>query len=153
MRLASLLVVISLGCAVAACGGDNEESAAQRCNDSWNADANQGHQASLAGAVSAVELPPDAFRVGTWPKAQRAVPVHSPKAAFAGPDGRAVVPKGSCLIIVPPSREGEMTFFEGQGKWQFVRSVDRTRFPAEARRSVADAEEATADAVGKLTLK
>ena len=150
MRLATLIGVISFGCALAACGGDDEVSAAQGCVDSWNRAANEGHQASLAGAVSAVGLPPDAFRVGTWPKSERTVPVHSPKAAFADPDGRAVVPKGSCLIIVPPSRVGEMTFFEDQGKWQFV---TETRFPADARRSVADAEVAVADALGKLKLK
>ena len=158
----ALLMTASL-LGVAACGDDDddsesdqaggESSQAQRCIDSWNAKANESHQASLAGVVSATGLDPEAFRVGTWTGAERTVPVRSPKAAFAESDGRAVVSKGSCLVVTPPSHAGEGTFFGDGGKWQFVWSEDRTRFPAEARRSVADAEDAIADALGKLKLK
>jgi hypothetical protein len=157
----TLLIAASL-LAIAGCGGDDdsdseqaadEASTAQRCTDSWNAGANESQQTSLAGVVSATGLDPDAFRVGTWTGAERTVPVRSPKAAFAESDGRAVVSKGSCLVLVPPSQEGQGTFFGDGGKWRFVWSADRTRFPADARRSVADAEDATADALGKLKLK
>ena len=49
-------------------------------------------------------------------------------------------------------RETE-TFFEDQGKWKLVATGDRgEKFPYAAKRSIADAETATADALGKLTL-
>jgi hypothetical protein len=146
--------------AVASCRDDDddsesdqaggESSQAQGCIDRWNAKGNESHQTSLAGVVSATGLDPEALRVGTWTGAERTVPVRSPTAAFAESDGRAVVSKGSCLVVTPSSHEGRGTFFPNGDKWQFVWSADRTRFPADARRSVADAETVTADAVGKL---
>ena len=157
----ALLMAASL-LGVAACGDDDDDSdseqasenrsTAQRCIDSWNAKSNDGHQASLAGVVSATGLDPEAFLVGTWTGAERTVPVRSPKAAFAESDGRAVVSKGSCLVVTPPSHAGEGAFVGDGGKWLFVWSEDQTRFPADARRSIADAEDATADALGKLKL-
>ena len=120
MRLGTLLAVVVFGSVPAACGDDDdsdnaraadESSSAQRCIDSWNAKPNEGHQTSLAGVVSATGLDPEAFRVGTWTGAERTVPVRSPKAAFAESDARAVVSKGNCLVVTPPSHAGEGTFF------------------------------------------
>lgn len=165
MRRASLLAAISCTCALLACGDDDDEksdrgrapakSSVQRCVDSWNAAANQGHQSSLAGAVAAVGLEAgETFRVGTWTKAERRVPVWSTRDAFADrPSGRAMVARGSCVITVPISREGEAIFFESQGRWQFVRNSTGSRFPADARRALAHAREADADALGKLKLR
>jgi hypothetical protein len=161
-RLATLLTVGVFGSVLAACGDDDDSdsapaadqsSPAQRCIDSWNAKANGDQQTSLAGVVSATGLDPEALRVGTWTGGERTVPVRSPKAAFAESDGRAAVPKGSCLVVTPPSHAGKGAFVGDGGKWQFVWSADRTQFPADARRSIADAEDATADALGKLKLE
>ena len=71
-RLTVLLTVSFL--AAAGCGGDDDDdeasaSAAQTCVDSWNAEANEAHQTSLAGIVTAAGIPPDEWRVGTWPEA------------------------------------------------------------------------------------
>ncbi len=154
----ALTVAFLLG--LSGCGDDDEdsESAAggesssptQRCLDSWNARANESQQTSLAGVVSATGLDPEAFRVGTWTGAERTVPVRSPKAAFAESDGRAVVSKAAAWSSPLPRTRAQGAFFENGDKWQFVWSADQTRFPADARRSVADAETVTADAVGKL---
>jgi hypothetical protein len=161
-RLATLLTVGVLGSVIAACGDDDdsdsareadESSPVERCIDSWNENANEGQQTSLAGVVSATGLDPSAFRVGTWTGRERTVPVRSPKAAFAESDGRAAVAKGSCLVVTPPSHAGEGAFFGDGGTWQFVWSADRTRFPADARRQLADAADATADALGKLKVQ
>jgi hypothetical protein len=50
---------------------------------------------------------------------------------------------------------GDFAFFEDQGEWQLVKEQgDDTgsKFPAQARQSLADSERAVADALGKLTL-
>jgi hypothetical protein len=163
---AACLVAVSLVVAVG-CGDDDDESSdqpettasssspAQTCVDSWNAEANGGHQTSLAGIISAVGLAPDEWRVGTWPGPEQTVPVWSPEIAFADSTDKDTVPTDSCLISAPESHEGDVSFFEAEGgKWQLVKSnsTPRSKFPAEARKRIADAETATADALGKLTL-
>ena len=151
------LLAVSLVVAVG-CGDDDDESsssAAQTCVDSWNAEANAGHQTSLAGIISAVGIAPDEWRVGTWPGPEQTVPVWSPEIAFADSTDKDTVPTDSCLISAPESHEGDVSFFEAEGgKWQLVKSnsTPRSKFPAEARKRIADAETATADALGKLTL-
>ena len=69
--------------------------------------------------------------------------------------GKATVATDSCLIVAPESHQGDFTFFEAEGgEWQLVKtkSTPRSEFPAQARQKIADAEAATADALGKLTL-
>lgn len=165
-RLTVLTTVLLL--AAAGCGDDDDESAeqpettasssspAQTCLDSWNADANQDYQTALAGVVSAVGVAPDEFRVGTWPEPERTIPVWSAADAFANkPSGDATVPTDSCVIVVPLSHQGDNTFIEAGGTWNFTRDKEHrgSTFPTDARRSVADAETASADVFGKLTLK
>ena len=155
-RLTVLLTVSFL--AAAGCGDDDDESSSsgpQACVDSWNAETNKGHQTSMAGIVSAVGLPPDEWRVGTWPEAEQAVPVWSPENAFADMAGKDTVPTDSCLIVAPESHQGDLSFFEAEGgEWQLVKSESEppSKFPAQARQKIADAEPATSDALGKLTL-
>ena len=158
-RLTVLLTVSFL--AAAGCGGDDDDdevsaSAAQTCLDSWNAEANQAHQTSLAGVVTGAGIPPDELRMGTWPKPERTVSVWSAENAFGRSTGKATVATDACVLSLPESPAyGNFTFFEDQGEWQFVKEQgegDGSTFPADAKRQVADAEEATADALGKLTL-
>jgi len=49
----------------------------------------------------------------------------------------------------------EVTFFEDQGGWRVARTGEGRdkKFPLAAKRATADAQTATADALGKLTLK
>jgi hypothetical protein len=160
-----LTVAAAVSSLVAAgCGGDDDEdnegsasgsaSSPQACIDSWNAEENQGHQTSMAGIVSAVGLAPDKWRVGTWPGAEQTVPVSTPEDAFAEPRDKATVTTGSCLIAAPESHVGDLSFFEADGEWHLVKQVDdgSSKFPPQARKKIAQAETATADALGKLTL-
>lgn len=169
MKRFTLLMVVSL-LAAAGCGGDDDDSAdepgttaaspAQRCIDSWNADANEPYQTTLAGAISASGAAPDELRVGTWPKSAHPVEYVNAEDAFAGrPVHKSTVPRDACLIVMPPSQAGEITFFEDQGGWRFARTAEGRdpegrdkKFPLAAKRATADAETATADALGKLTL-
>ncbi len=156
--------------AAAGCGDDDDESSdqpettasssspAQTCVDSWNADANQAHQTTLAGIVTGAGIPPDELRMGTWPKPELTVPVWSAESAFGGGSvGKATVATDACLLSLPENPDfGDYTFFEDQGEWQLVKEQGDgggSKFPADAKRSIADADTATADAVGKLTLK
>ncbi len=68
--------------------------------------------------------------------------------------GKGTIARGSCLIVFPPDPEGDAAFFEAEGEWQLVRDDPGTsKVPDAARRGIADAEEASADALSKLTLK
>ena len=164
--LTPAVVVCSL--AAAGCGDDDDGSSdkqttttasgspAQTCVDSWNADSNQAYQTVMAGAISASGADPEGIRVGTWPKAERTVEYRSAKDAFGNVTGEATVPSGACLIVLPYSQAGELTFFDDQGRWYFVIAPadepTAEKFPLAAKRSIAGAEKATADALGKLTL-
>ena len=177
MKSLTVLAAVSL-LAAAGCGDDDDDesagtsettaaassSPAQTCVDSWNADANQDFQTALAGVVAHVGMAPDEFRVGIWPKSERSIFYLSAKDALADrPTGKTTVPRGACLIVFPSSHVGEMSFAGDldKDKWFFVRtdppafdSFDADeKFPAAAKRSVADAETASADALGKLTLR
>ena len=159
-RLPVLLAVSFL--VAAGCGDDDDDSSeeaatassspAQTCVDSWNAESNQAYQTALAGVVSAVGLNPEKLRVGTWPESERTVGYRSAEDAFGDKTGSATVPQDACLVLFPTSHQGEMGFFEDQGKWYFVVDDKGEKFPLAAKRSIADAESATADALGKLTL-
>ena len=159
------LMILITSCALAAAGcgdddddGGNEASASgpQACVDSWNADSNQAYQTVMAGAISASGADPDGIRVGTWPKAERTVDYRSAEDAFGDVTGKATVPSGACLVVFPYSQAGELTFFDDQGKWYFVIAPadepTAEKFPLAAKRAIADAETASADALGKLTL-
>jgi hypothetical protein len=158
-RLAVLTTVALL--VAGGCGDDEDNdsagaasSPAQECVDSWNAEANGDYQTVLAGIISASGADPAQIRVGTWPKSERAVNYRSAKDAFGSTSGKATVPSGACLVVLPSSQAGEETFFEDQGKWYMVATADKgEKFPVDAKRSIADAEAASADARGKLTLK
>jgi len=159
---AACLVAVSVSLAFG-CGDDDDDSSDEQattqassgssCIDSWNAEANADYQTVLAGVISASGAPPDQIRVGTWPKPETTVDYRSAKDAFGSASGKATVPSGACLVVLPSSQAGEETFFEDQGKWYMVATADKgEKFPLAARRSIADAETTTADALGKLTL-
>ena len=140
------LVVAVLG--IAACGGGDTPTAAS-CAESWNADTNAKQQATLVGVRSVDILLDGKFRVGTWPKGEQKVPVTT---GFSEASGReAVVSKNSCLIVLPDSRLGQMAFVESDGKWGLVR--EKSTFPKAASKSVAGAQTAEPDALGKLKLR
>lgn len=166
--LAVVLTVSSL--AGVGCGDDDDDSSdqpettasssspAQTCIDSWNAEANQAHQTSVAGIVTGAGIPPDELRMGTWPKSERTVPVWSAEHLAGGRStGKATVATDTCVLSLPENPDyGDYTFFQDQGEWQLVKEKGDgggSKFPAEAKRSIADAETATADALGKLTLR
>ena len=111
-------------------------------------------QDRVAGIISAVGMAPDEWRVGTWPGAEQTVPVWSPENAFADTTEKDTVPTDSCLVVAPESHQGDISFYEAEGGWQLVKgeSKPRSKFPTEAAKTIADAENATADALGKLTL-
>lgn len=159
-RLAASLVALALSVLAAGCGGDDDDqdgkagSSPQSCVDKWNAKANGDYQTALAGIISASGADPAQIRVGTWPKSERTVNYRSAKDAFGSTSGKATVPSGACLVVLPSSQAGEETFFEDQGKWHLVATADKgEKFPVDAKRSIADAETATADALGKLKFK
>ena len=154
--LLAVSLVVPFGC------GDDDDSSDEQattqapsgstCIDSWNSEANADYQTVLAGVISASGAPPDQIRVGTWPKSESSVDYRSAKDAFASASGTATVPSGACLVVMPSSQAGEETFFEAEGKWYMTATADKgEKFPLAAKRSIADAETATADALGKLT--
>ena len=164
MKMLTLLVALSLLVA-AGCGDDDDSSdeqtttaasSAQSCIDRWNAETNGDYQTVLAGIISATGGDPEKFRAGTWPESERTASYRSAKDAFAGTTGKAQVPSGACLIILPSTHAGEGTFFEGQDKWYLVWAPSGAKtpdeFPRDAKRSIAETDRATADALGKLTL-
>jgi hypothetical protein len=150
----------------AGCGDDDDDSAdeqaasaassAQTCVDSWNAEANADYQTALAGFVSATGGDPEKFRVGTWPESERTVSYRSAEDAFGDATGKTQVPSGACLVVVPTTHAGEGAFVEGEDTWFFIwapaDAKSPEQFPSDAGRSIAGAEPATADALGKLTL-
>lgn len=147
MKTTGIALVVAV-LVIAACGGGDEPTAAS-CADSWNADGNTDQQATLAGVVTVDVLLDGKFRVGTWPKSEQTVPVTT---GFAEEKGReAVVSKGSCVVVLPDSRMGQMAFVESDGKWGFVR--EQSTFPKAASKSVAGVRFAEPDALGKLTLQ
>ena len=99
VQLATLIAIRAFGLAFLACGDDDSSSSektgagamssAERCIHSWNAAANAYQQATLAGAMSAAISLEGEFRVGTWPKSKRTVPVTHGFAIH--PSGRAGV--------------------------------------------------------------
>ncbi|MGH2837606.1 MAG: hypothetical protein ACRDJY_04555 [Thermoleophilaceae bacterium] len=132
---------------------ESSSSPAQTCVHSWNAEANGAYQTVLAGIISASGADPEKLRVGTWPEAESTVRYRSAEDAFGDATGRSTVPSGACLIVLPSSQAGEETFFEDHGNWYMVATADAgEKFPLAAKRSIADAETATADALGKVTL-
>ena len=165
MKRLTLLIATSLLIA-AGCGDDDDDSADEPattqassgsgCIDSWNSGANANYQTALAGFISATGGDPEKVRVGTWPGSERTVSYRSAEDAFGDATGMAQVPSGACLITLPSTHAGEGAYFEGEGKWHFVWAPadEKTteKFPLAAKRSIADAEAATADALGKLTL-
>jgi hypothetical protein len=136
---------------IAACGGGDASTAAS-CAESWNADANASQQATLAGTMAVDAGFEGQFRVGTWPKGEQTV---STRKGFAATDGaKAVVGKGSCLVVLPDSRFGRMAFAESDGKWVFVANPEgKAPFPTAAAKAIAGARAAEPDALGKLTLQ
>jgi hypothetical protein len=148
-RLAALTTVSVLALVLVACGSGESPTAAS-CMKSWNAAANADQQATLAGTVSADISFDGEFRVGTWPKSDQKVPVS---VGFSEkPSGETVAQKGSCVLVLPPSRVGQMAFVEAKGKWKFV-ADEASEFPRAARRELAGAKAATPDALGKLKLE
>ena len=152
MRLAASVATAALTLAFAACGGEDKPTA-KSCLDSWNAEDNAGYQAVLAGTLNVDIILDGSFRVGTWPKGEQTVPFLSDKDGFSEKpaSGRARVAKNDCLVVYPPTRLGEMAFFEGDGKWHFVR-VKHSGFAKEAAKAVAGARKVTPDVLGKLKL-
>jgi len=147
-RLAALTTVSVVGLVLVACGGGESRTAAS-CTQSWNADANAGQQSTLAGAVATDIILDGEFRVGTWPNSAQKVPV---RVGFAShPSGAAVAEKGSCVLVFPPTRMGQLAFVEADGKWKFVAGGD-SKFPRAARRQLAGAKDGTPDALGKFKL-
>jgi hypothetical protein len=143
------IALVAAVLAIAACGGDDGPTAAT-CAESWNADANADQQATLAGAVAADINFEGQFRVGTWPEAEQTVPVT--KGFAARPGAEAVVQKDTCLLVLPPSRVGQMAFAESDGKWVFV-GEEKSPFPEAAAKSILGAQPAEPDALGKLKLR
>lgn len=155
MRLATLLFVIPT-LALAGCGGGDSSgggSVAQKCVDSFNA-AGNGEAQSIAGAIPTLEAHgDDMYTVGTWPKGDEVVPVWGASTAQK-PTGKATVSTGDCVVLAPEKSDVAEGFFEDGGKWNFAeQEVGGGHWPTQARRAIADPKEATADSVGKLTLK
>jgi len=166
MKMLTLLVAVSLLVA-AGCGDDDDDSSgeqattaassAQSCLESWNAEANVDYQTALAGFVSGTGADPDKFRAGKWPESERTVSYRSAEDAFGDTTGKTQVPSGACLIVSPSNHAGEGAYFEDEeGNWYFVWDASDAKkpepFPSDAKQSIADAEPATADALGKLSL-
>ena len=140
------LAVAVLG--IAACGG-SETPTATSCAESWNADANAKQQATLVGAQSVDALLAGKFRIGTWPKTDQNVPVAN--GFTLDPSGKTTVQKHSCLLVLPPSRLGQMAFVEAGGRWRLV-ATNATKFPEQAKRAVEGARVVEPDALGKVKL-
>lgn len=162
MRWLPVLLAVSFLVA-AGCGDDDDDSSGEQattqasygssCIDSWNAEANADYQTVLAGIISASGADPSKIRVGTWPESERSVNYRSAKDAFGSASGKATVPSGACLVVLPSSQAGEETFFEDQDTWYMTATADKgEKFPLAAKSSIADPDTATADALGKLTL-
>lgn len=168
-RLITALVVSAFAMNITACGGGDDDdkkaapakkvpaaakpASADSCAKSWNANANADQQATLAGTMAVDAGFEGQFRVGTWPKGEQTVPTRK---GFAAKDGaKAVVGKGSCLVVLPDSRFGRMAFAESDGKWVFVANPDGKAppFPTAAAKAIAGARAAEPDALGKLTLQ
>jgi hypothetical protein len=166
-RLTAALVVSAFAMSITACGGGDDENAAPAkkataaakpatadgCAKSWNANANADQQATLAGTMVVDAGFEGQLRVGTWPKGTQSVATRK---GFAMKDGaKAVVGKGSCLVVLPDSaRYGQMAFAESDGKWVFVANPEgKAPFPTAAARAIAGARAAEPDALGKLTLQ
>jgi hypothetical protein len=165
--LITALVVGAVAMSITACGGDDDKTApakkataaakpatAEGCAQSWNANANADQQATLAGTMAVDAGFEGQFRVGTWPKGEQRVPTRK---GFATKDGaKAVVGKGSCLVVLPDSaRFGQMAFAESDGKWVFVANPEGPAppFPTAAAKAIVGARAAEPDALGKLTLQ
>jgi hypothetical protein len=141
-----------------ACGGDDNNAAAaataESCAKSWNAGANADQQATLAGTMVVDAGFEGQVRVGTWPKDKQNVATRK---SFALKDGaKAVVSKGSCLVVLPDSaRFGQMAFAESDGGWVFVANPDGKAppFPTAAAKVIAGPRAAEPDALGKLQLQ
>jgi hypothetical protein len=166
-RLITALVVSAFAMGITACGGDDENAApakkataaakpatADSCAKSWNADTNADQQATLAGTMVVDAAFEGQLRVGTWPKGTQSVPTRK---GFGTTDSaKAVVSKGSCLVVLPDSgRYGQMAFAESDGKWVFIANPEEKNapFPTAAAKAIAGARAAEPDALGKLTLQ
>jgi len=167
-RLITALVVSAAAIGITACGGGNDKNAAPAKQaaaaakpasadsglKSWNANANADQQATLAGTMVVDAGFEGQLRVGTWPKGTQSVATRK---GFALKDGaRAVVSKGSCLVVLPDSaRYGQMAFAESDGNWVFVANPDGKAppFPTAAAKVIAGARAAEPDSLGKLTLQ
>ena len=166
MRRAALLTTVVL--AIAGCdGGDDDDAAdepgttttsasgAQGCVGSWNAEGNDAFHSALAGVISATGAPPGELRVGTWPKGGDTTPAWKAEDAFGATrrnSRQITVGADSCVVVVPQTHAGLFVFVESEGSWHFVQN-ELSGFPRAASRSLADAADATADALGKLELK
>ena len=165
--LITALVVGAIAASVTACGGDDNNAAAAKkptaaarpataegCAKSWNAVANADQQATLAGTMVVDAGFEGQLRVGTWPKDKQNVATRK---GFALKDGaKAVVSKGSCVVVLPDSaRFGRMAFAESDGRWVFVANPDGKAppFPTAAAKVIAGARAAEPDALGKLKLE
>jgi hypothetical protein len=166
MRLAAFLATAVLIATAAGCGDDDDDaadegstattatSAAQTCVDSWNAEGNEAYQTAAAGIISATGAAPDEFRVGTWPEAEQTTRAWNAEDTFGANRGNSreiTVAADSCVVVVPPSTEGTFVFVESEGGWHFVQN-ELSKFPSAADRALADADDAAADALGKLEL-
>jgi hypothetical protein len=164
-RLITALVLSAVTMNVTACGGNDDKAApakkaaaksatAESCANSWNANANADQQATLAGTYVVDAAFEGRLRVGTWPKGAQTVGTRK---GFATADSaKAVVRKGSCLVVLPDSgRYGQMAFAESDGKWVFVANPDGKAppFPTAAAKAIAGARAAQPDALGKLELQ
>ena len=166
-RLITALVVSAIAMGITACGGNDENAApskkataaakpatADSCAKSWNANANADQQSTLAGTMVVDAGFEGQLRVGTWPKGTQSVRTRK---GFATKDSaKAIVSKGSCLVVLPDSaRYGQMAFAESDGKWVFVANPDGKAppFPTAAAKAIAGARAAEPDALGKLVLQ
>lgn len=170
-RLITALVVSTVAMNLTACGGGDDEKAApakkaaaakpaaakpataDSCAKSWNADGNADQQATLAGTMVIDAGYKGQLRVGTWPKGAQTVPTRK---GFGETGTKAVVSKGSCLVVLPDSaRYGQMAFAESDGKWVFVADPDvkTAPFPTAAAKAIEGAQAAEPDALGKLALQ
>jgi hypothetical protein len=166
-RLISALVLSALAMSITACGGDDNEKAApakkataaakpataDSCAKSWNADANADQQATLAGTYVVDAAFEGQLRVGTWPKGAQSVGTR--KGFGLTDSAKAVVSKGSCLVVLPDSgRYGQMAFAESDGKWVFVANPEGKAppFPTAAAKAIEGARAAEPDALGRLKL-
>ena len=172
-RLITALVVSTVAMNITACGGGDDEKAApgkkataaakpaaakpataDSCVKSWNASGNVDQQSTLAGTMVVDAGFEGDLRVGTWPKGAQSVATRK---GFASKDGaKAVVGKGSCIVVLPDSaRFGQMAFAESDGKWVFVANPDGKAppFPTAAAKVIAGPRPAEPDALGKLALQ